>query len=177
MGKMAIEKSRIKFAKSQETGEIIGFVSRNSKTRLLRGVPETSPYGKKICVLSSDLKGFVEPNVLYDVELKPMHAGNGYVVVTANRTLFEATFQTIVVPKSTYQVTVTFGNKTIYFDPKDGKSPSSRTIEGVSRVIAERDDILNKDGVLDRFRVDAKALVALMVRDGLISGQQLELFG
>ena len=174
---MAIEKSRIKFAKSQESGEIIGFVSRNSKTKLLRGVPETSPYGKKICVLSKDLKGTVEPNVLYDVELKPMHGGkNGYVVVFAQRTLFEATFETFVIPKSAYQVRVTFGNKTIYFDPKDGKSPSSRTIEGVSRVIAERDDILNKEGVLDQFRVDAKALVALMVRDGLISGQQLELF-
>ena len=175
---MAIEKSRIKFAKSQESGEIIGFVSRNSKTKLLRGVPETSPYGKKICVLSKDLKGTVEPNVLYDVELKAMHGGkNGYVVVSAQRTLFEATFETFVIPKSAYQVRVTFGNKTIYFDPKDGKSASSKTIDGVLRVIAAREDILDKDEVMWRFREEAKALLVRMSEDGLISGRQLELFG
>ena len=32
---------------------------------------------------SEDLKGTVEPNVLYSVELKPMHKAKGYVVVAA----------------------------------------------------------------------------------------------
>ena len=34
-------------------------------------------------VLSEDLKGTVEPNVLYSVEMKPMHKAKGYVVVAA----------------------------------------------------------------------------------------------
>ena len=72
---MTLERTQLKFATSARTGEIIGFVSRHSKTKQLRGVREDSPYKKKICVLSEDLKGKVMPNVLYSVELKPMHSG------------------------------------------------------------------------------------------------------
>ena len=169
---MAIEKSRVKFTQSPRTGEIIGFVSRNSKTKLLRGVPETSPYGKKICVLSADLKGTVEPNVLYDVELVPMHRVNGYVVVAAKRTLFEAKFETEMVPGITYRLKITFGHKTIYFDPVDGRSPSSTTADGVVRVIAEREDILDKEEVIERFRKEAGMLMALITYDGLVAGQR-----
>ena len=61
----------------------IGFVSRHSKTRQLKGVREDSRYGKQICVLAEDLKGTIEPNVLYSVELKPMHKAKGYVIVAA----------------------------------------------------------------------------------------------
>ena len=80
---MTSEKSQLKFAKSERTGELIGFVSRHSKTRKLMGVREDSRFGKQICVLSEDLKGTVEPNILYSVELKPMHNAKGYVVVAA----------------------------------------------------------------------------------------------
>ena len=173
---MAIEKSRIKFTKSAETGEIIGFVSRNSKTKQLRGVPESSPYGKKICVLSEDLKGGIEPNVLYDVELKTMHLGNGYVVVSARRTLFEARFETIIVPKAIYQLKIIFGHKTIFFDPKDGKTVSSRTIKGVLKVIDGREDILDKEAIKERFYQEAKQVLYCMQKDGYITGYQLELF-
>ncbi len=61
-----MQKSQIKFTKSERTGELIGFVSRHSKTHQLKGVREDSRYGKQICVLSEDLKGTVEPNVLYE---------------------------------------------------------------------------------------------------------------
>ena len=80
---MTSEKSQLKFAKSERTGELIGFVSRHSKTRKLMGVREDSRFGKQICVLSEDLKGTIEPNILYSVELKPMHNAKGYVVVAA----------------------------------------------------------------------------------------------
>ena len=85
---MTSEKSQIKFAKSERTGELIGFVSRDSKTRQLKGVRENYALGKQICILSEDLKGTIEPNVLYSVELKPMHKAKGYVVVAASRTVF-----------------------------------------------------------------------------------------
>lgn len=108
---MTSEKSQLKFAKSERTGELIGFVSRHSKTRKLMGVREDSRFGKQICVLSEDLKGTIEPNILYSVELKPMHNAKGHVVVTATPVLFQAHVETRIVPKTLYQVTVTFGNK------------------------------------------------------------------
>lgn len=44
---MAVEKTRIKFMVSKETNEIIGFVTRNSTTRMLRGVDENNDSPKK----------------------------------------------------------------------------------------------------------------------------------
>lgn len=165
---MTIERSQLKFAKSESTGELIGFVSRHSKTRQLRGVREDSRFGKQICVLSEDLKGQVQPNILYSVELKPMHKQHGYVVVTATPVLFKADIETIVVPKTIYQVTVTFGNKKIYFDPKDGKSVNSRTIEGVIAVLNQRPEILDKDSTINQFTQSAYGLVRRMEQDGFI---------
>jgi hypothetical protein len=69
------------------------------KTRQLKGVRENYALGKQICILSEDLKGTIEPNVLYSVELKPMHKAKGYVVVAATPVQFPATVETIIVPK------------------------------------------------------------------------------
>ena len=165
---MTSEKSQIKFAKSERTGELIGFVSRHSKTRKLMGVREDSRFGKQICVLSEDLKGKVEPNVLYSVELKPMHKANGYVVVAATPVLFPAQVETVIIPKTLYQVTVTFGNKKVFFDPKDGKSAMSRTIEGVLSVLQSRKDIKDQEGVISDYLHQAKALVRRLEADGFI---------
>lgn len=163
---MALETSQIKFAKSEQTGELIGFVSRHSKTKKLKGVRENSIYGKKICVLSEELKGSIIPNQLYNVELKAMHQGNGYVVVSAVPALFKATIDTVLVSNALYQVKISFGNKTIYFDPKDGKSPSSRTVEGVIRALTIRSDIENPDAVIQEFKAQAKELTHRMKTDG-----------
>lgn len=165
---MTPEKSQLKFAKSESTGELIGFVSRHSKTRKLMGVREDSRFGKQICVLSEDLKGKIEPNLLYSVELKPMHKANGYVVVEARPVLFQAQVETVIIPKTLYQVTVTFGNKKIFFDPKDGKSPMSRTIEGVLSILHARRDIEHREGVIEDFLRQAKALIKRMEADGFL---------
>ena len=74
-------------------------VSRHSKTRQLKGVREDSRYGKQICVLVEDMKGTIEPNILYSVELKPMHKAKGYVVVAATPVQFPAIAEYIIVPK------------------------------------------------------------------------------
>lgn len=162
---MGIETSQIKFVKSEETGELIGFVSRHSKTGKLKGVREDSRFGKQICVLSSDLKGQIEPNVLYEVKLKAMHKANGYVVVSALPILFKAQIEKIIVPERTYQITITFGNKKIFFDPKEGKSPQSRTIEGVLSVLRARKDILDPESVIREFLQQAESLITLMEKD------------
>lgn len=167
---MASETSQLKFAKSERTEELIGFVSRHPKNHKLIGVREDSRFGKQICVLSEHLKGQIEPDVPYEVELKPMHKANGYVVVSATLALFKVQVETIIVPKSLYQVTVTFQNgyKTFYFDPKDGKSIQSRTCEGVLAVLRERKDIENKEGVIQDYLRQAKILVRRMEMDGFI---------
>ena len=154
---MTSEKSQLKFARSEETGELIGFVSRHSKTRKLMGVREDSRFGKQICVLSEDLKGTLEPNILYSVELKPMHKANGYVVVAATPVLFQAHVETVIVPKTLYQVTVTFGN-----------SVMSRTIDGVLEILKGRKDIKYKEGVITDYLNQARALVRRMESDGFI---------
>lgn len=165
---MAIETSQIKFAESEKTGELIGFVSRHSKTKKLKGVREDSIFGKKICVLSEDLKGTVIPNILYNVELKAMHQGNGYVVVSAEPKQFKAYIEKVIVPKAIYKIKVTFGNKTVYFDPKHGKSSSSRTLEGVLDILTPRVDIEDLDAVISEFKKQARALLEQMENDGYL---------
>lgn len=165
---MAIEKTRIKFAVSEETKQIIGFVTRNSITRKLKGVDENKDSPKKICVLSEDLKGLIQPGILYDVELKPMRKGNGYVVISATRPCYNAEIEKIIIRKSVYQIRITFGHKIIYFDPKDGNSPSSRTITGVVKAMRERKDLADIEGVIERFNVVANELLEKMEQDGYI---------
>ncbi len=74
----------------------------------------------------------------------------------------------MIVPKTLYQVTVTFGNKKIFFDPKDGKSAMSRTIDGVLEILKGRKDIKYKEGVITDYLNQARALVRRMEYDGFI---------
>ncbi|MBF0575741.1 hypothetical protein IR022_09825, partial [Dysgonomonas sp. GY617] len=73
---------------------------------------------------------------------------------------------TVLVSKDIYQVKISFGNKTIYFDPKDGKSPSSRTIDGVIRALAIRKDIDDLENLILEFGVLAKEVIRRMKSDG-----------
>lgn len=160
-----IEKSRVKFAK-MSNGDIVGFVSRNPATNQLKGVREDSSLPKKVCVLSKDLKGSIVPKALYDVELKPMRNGNGYVVISAIRKHFDAQIELYVKPHKVYKVIVRFGNKVIYFDPVNGKSDSSRTLAGVLEELNTRQDIANPDSVISDVIDKAQELLRLMEDHG-----------
>ena len=81
---MEIETVRLKFEVSKETKTLIGFVTRSSATWRLRGVSEKDECPKKICVLAQDLQGLIEPGIVYEVELRPMRKGNGFIVISAN---------------------------------------------------------------------------------------------
>lgn len=165
---MVIEFTQLKFAESGETGEMIGFVSRPPLAEKLKGVREDSIFRKKICVLSDELKGTIIPEIPYMVELKPMHSGKGYVVVKAVPKEFPAVVETTVIPGCIYQVTVHFGNKTVYFDPKDGKKSSCRTIQGVIDLLEKRTDIGNRKLVISDFKRQAFRLVRCMQVEGYI---------
>lgn len=166
-----LEKSRLKFVKSKETGELISFVCRLSISKELIGVRESSDRRKRICVLSKELKaqGIVRENTLYWAELKPMHGGKkGFVVVAVTPILFKARIETTIVPKVIYQVCISFGNKTIYFDPKDGRSLTSRTLEGVLGILNAREDIEDKEQVIEDFKAQAAIMLRRFEADGYI---------
>ena len=162
---MNLHKSQIKFTESAENGELIGFVTQISVSRKLIGVRENSPLRKKICLLSEELKGQIIPNLLYDVELKEMNMRNGYIVVSAKLVLFEAEFHTKIITRKTYRITITFGIKKVYFDPFKGKSESSRTVDGVIRLLQARYDIHNIDNVIEEFKQKAAILIDRMNND------------
>lgn len=164
---MKLEKTRLKLSESQQ-GELIGFVSRHGKRRKLFGVREDSPLGKKVCVLSEHLKGQLKPDKLYEVEVKPMRSSTGYVIVTAEPILFSAKIEVAIEPNAVYQITLKFGNKTIYYDPLNGQSSSSNSIDGVLNVLEQRDDIADKKDTLQKFVLEAGKLLDRMVRDGVI---------
>ena len=165
---MEIETVRLKFEVSKETKTLIGFVTRSSATWRLRGVSEKDECPKKICVLAQDLQGLIEPGIVYEVELRPMRKGNGFIVISATRPKYEATFETTVIEKTVYQVRIIFGHKTIYFDPKDGNSPSSRTIAGVEKALRERQDLADTEKVIERFRAEAEKLLDRIEQGGYI---------
>ena len=70
--------------------------------------------------------------------------------------------------QSVGKFTVSFGNKTIYLDPKDGKSAMSRTLDGVLPVLRERKDIENHEGVIADFIKQAQELIRRFEQDGYI---------
>lgn len=165
-----VEKTQLKFARSEKTGELIGFVSKTKENKL-KGVREDSVYGKRICILAEELKGSVLPNTLYEVELKPMHKGKkGYVVTSATQVLSCVTIESFIVPGKEYRVVINFGGKknykTIYFDPLNGKTSSSRTKKGVLEILHKRNDIADQEGVISDFVGRADELVRQMREDG-----------
>ena len=103
---MKLEKTRLKLSESQE-GKLIGFVSRHGKKRKLFGVREDSPLGKKVCVLSEHLKGQLKPDKLYEVSVKPMRSGTGYVIVTAEPILFPVKIEVAIEQNAIYKIALT----------------------------------------------------------------------
>lgn len=97
-----------------------------------------------------------------------MRKGNGYVVISASRRKYPAKLETKIIPKVVYQIRITFGHKTIYFDPKDGNSPSSRTVAGVEDVLRERKDLDEIEDVIAKFRAAATELLEKIEQDGYI---------
>ena len=63
---------------------------------------------------------------------------------------------------------MSFGNKTIYLDPKDGKSAMSLTLDGVLPVLKERKDIENHEEVIADFIKQAQELIRRFEQDGYI---------
>jgi len=160
--------TKLKFVKSEKTGAIVSFVSQNPKTGRICGVRQDSQYPKKICILDKKLVSEVLLNVLYDVTMIPMTEKNGYVVIGMTPVEFKATISTIYVKKAIYRVEVKFGNKTIVFDPLDGKKDTIRTLKGCLSVLEKRVDIKDITQVVADFQESANKLLNYMRADGIL---------
>lgn len=157
--------TKLKFIKSSKTDAVISFVSQNPQTGRICGVREDSKYPKKICVVDKSLSNDILLNVLYDCTLIPMAESNGYVVIAAEPCQFKARIETTYVPKAIYVVEVKFGNKTIRFDPKDGRKESIRSLQACKDVLAKRVDVKDICEVLESFESTAKKILNLMETD------------
>lgn len=160
--------TKLKFVKSEKTGAIVSFVSQNPKTGRICGVRQDSQYPKKICILDKKLVSEVLLNVLYDVTMIPMTEKNGYVVIAMTPVEFKATISTTYVKKAIYRVEVKFGNKTIVFDPLDGKKDTIRTLKGCLSVLEKRVDIKDITQVVADFQESANKLLNYMRADGIL---------
>jgi len=161
--------TKLKFVKSEKTGNYIGFVSKNKKTGLLAGVRENDSKPKKVCVI--DKKSVTEeiiPNALYNVSLRTMASNNGFVVIEATPVKFKAVIEVSYIPKALYTVEIKFGNKIICFDPKDGRKASCKTLTGCLELLEKRIDIENQEQILEDFKQCAEHLLEKYYGDGFI---------
>lgn len=148
-----VYKTKLKFVESEKTGEMISFVN-GGKGNHLRGVHENEDVPKQIVLIGKDIAGSVEvkPKVLYDVQLIPMKNHGGYLVVDISVSQFNA-----VIKAEEDRINIEFGNKTIYYEPRNLK-PSIGTVEGVVTVLNNRIDLKDKDFIIQIFKDKAQDL-------------------
>lgn len=158
--------TRVKFTKSERTGQPIGFISQNPVNKMYNGVREDSKFPKSVCIVDAKLIPEIILGVLYKVAVVPMHNKHGFIVIEAEPYQFKATIEQCYIPKACYVLEVKFGNQVIRFDPKDGKKDSMRTISGCRDLLEKRMDIANLADVVDEFISAASDLVEKYRRDG-----------
>lgn len=158
--------TKIKFTKSERTGQPIGFVSQNPVNKRINGVREDSKFPKSVCIVDAKIAPEIILGVLYQVAIVPMHNKSGYIAIEAEPYQFTATIEVCYVPKACYIVEVKFGNQVIRFDPKDGKKDSMRTLSGCRALLEKRLDIANVIEVVDQFTAAANDIITKLRRDG-----------
>ena len=157
--------TKLKFIKSDQTGALISFVSKNAQSGRICGVRQDSKYPKKICVVDKALSNEILLNVLYDCTLIPMTEKNGYVVIAAEPVQFKATVETTYVKNNIYLVEVKFGNKTIRFDPYNGRKESIKSLTACKEILEKRVDVKDLMQVVEDFEKAANKILILMDND------------
>lgn len=166
--------TKLKFCKSERTDAMISFVSQNPKSGRVNGVRQDSPHPKKICVVDKALANDILINVLYDCTLVPMADCNGYVVIAAEPVQFKATIHTQYIKNNIYLVEIKFGNKTLRFDPFNGRKPSVCDIKEFRKVLEKRVDVKNIVQVIDDFDHAAANILNLMTHDRYNKGKRIK---
>lgn len=167
--------TKLKFIKSDLNGALISFVSQNPVSKVVCGVRQDSPYPKKIVIIDKKLAKSILTNLLYDCTLIPMkqvlnpNTGEmqtpGYVAISATPTQFKATVATNYIKGQKYQVDVSFGNKTVRFDPFQGTRESVKSLNACRDVLERRCDIKDLADVIEDFNTAANTVLLLMKED------------
>jgi len=155
----------LKFVPSERNGSMVSYVSQNPSSGQIKGVRVDSEYPHKIVVCSKDLSGIILSNVLYNAVIIPMKSGKGYICTSAEPVQFKATITTNYVPKSTYQIVVSFGNKNLVFDPFKGKKSTVMTVNGFVDMLEHRMDLKNQHDIVFEFKMLAEELLRRMKKD------------
>lgn len=157
--------TKLKFIRSEVTGGPISFVSQNPETGRICGVRQDSEYPKKICIADKLLAPQIILNTLYDCTLIPMTDKNGYVVIAAEPAQFKAVVSSTYIKNNIYLVEVKFGNKTIRFDPFNGKKESVRDFSACRAVLEKRVDVKDIVQVVEDFEHAANNILRLLNKD------------
>lgn len=167
--------TKLKFTKSEKNGALISFVSQNPVNNVVCGVRQDSPYPKKIVIIDREKANNILTNVLYDCTLIPMtpvlneKTGEnhipGYIAIEATPVQFKATVTTKYIRGIKYMVEVSFGNKTIRFDPFRGKKESVKSLAACRAILEKRYDVQNLLEVVEDFEMAAINIVELMKQD------------
>lgn len=157
--------TKLKFIRSEISGAPVSFVSQNPKTGRICGVRQDSEYPKKICIVDKALSSQIMLNALYDCALIPMADKNGYVVIAAEPVQFKAKVNTTYIKGNVYLVEVKFGNKTIRFDPFNGKKESVKNLKACKEVLEKRIDVKDVMQVVEDFERAANTVVTFMEKD------------
>ena len=158
--------TKLKFKKSEKTGMLVGFVSQNPRTGRINGVREDSEYPKQVCIVDASIAADIIIGALYNAAIVPMHQKKGYIVIEATPYQFKAEIEICYVPKACYVVNVRFGNKTITFDPKDGRKETTRSLSAVKALLEKRIDIRNVTQVVEDFVDAANTILDKYDHDG-----------
>lgn len=169
-------RTKLKFIKSDKNGALISFISQNPITGRIRGVRQDSRYYKKIVLVDQKIANRILVNVLYDCVLIPMMPQAkkrgattpfvpGYIAIEAEPVRFQATVTTQYIRGVKYLVEVTFGNKTVRFDPFAGQKETVKSLAACKAFLEKRLDIADLPHVLEDFEMAAINLVELMKQD------------
>ncbi len=167
--------TKLKFIKSDKNGALISFVSQNPVNNVVCGVRQDSQYPKKIVIIDKNLASNILINVLYDCVLIPMSMTKnektgeghvpGYIAIEANPVQFKATVVTKYIRGAKYQVEVSFGNKTIRFDPFKGHKESVKSLPACLSVLEKRCDVKDLMEVVASFTSAATELYEQLKQD------------
>ncbi len=157
--------TKLKFIRSEVSGAPVSFVSQNPRTGRICGVRQDSEHPKKICIVDKLLATQIIMNALYDCTLIPMSDRNGYVVIAAEPVQFKASVTSTYIKNTVYVVEVKFGNKTIRFDPFNGRKESVKNLPACKSVLEKRIDVRNVMQVVEDFERAANNIVRLLEKD------------
>lgn len=167
--------AKLKFIKSERNGALMSFIYLKHGWKRAIGVRKDSDLAKKIVLVDQKIANRILVNVLYDCVLIPMTPVRkqgfnepfipGYIAIEAEPVLFQATVTTQYIRGVKYLVEVTFGNKTVRFDPFAGQKETVKSLAACKAFLEKRLDIADLPHVLEDFEMAAINLVELMKQD------------